>query len=121
VESDIVLRDSFISYPAMIKIIIENLLENSINFSGIADPYIRFRVYQTDGYVTIEMQDNGQGISLEYQERIFEMYFRGNERSKGNGLGLYIVQKAVEKLDGIVRMETVANKGTTFFVELPFR
>jgi len=120
-ESEIVLRDSFISYPAMIKIIIENLLENSINFSGIADPYIRFRVYQTDGYVTIEIQDNGQGISSEYQERIFEMYFRGNERSKGNGLGLYIVHKAVEKLDGIIRMKTIANKGTTFFVELPFR
>jgi len=120
-ESDIVLRDSFISYPAMIKIIIENLLENSINFSGMVDPYIRFRVYQTEGYVTIEIQDNGQGISSEHQERIFEMYFRGNERSKGNGLGLYIVQKAVEKLDGIIRMETIANKGTTFFVELPFR
>lgn len=121
VECDVTLRDSFISYPAMIKIIIENLLENSINFSGIVDPYIRFKVYQVDGYVTLEVQDNGQGIPTEYQERIFEMYFRGNERSKGNGLGLYIVQKAVEKLDGIIRMESVSNKGTTFYVDLPFR
>ena len=115
------MRDSFISYPAMIKIIIENLLENSINFSGVVDPYVRFRVYQIDGHATIEVQDNGQGIPPEYQERIFEMYFRGNERSKGNGLGLYILQKAVEKLDGVIRMESVSNKGTTFYVELPFR
>lgn len=116
---DIKLRDSFSSYPAMIKIIIENLVENSINFSGVSDPYIHFSVKQTDGYVSIEVNDNGQGIPEEFHKRVFEMYFRGNERSKGNGLGLYIVEKAIEKLDGIIRIESGQNKGTTFFIDLP--
>ena len=45
---------------------------------------------------------------------IFEMYFRGNERSKGNGLGLYIVKKAAEKLNGVVEFETQWGHGSTF-------
>lgn len=121
VECDVKLPESFSSYPAMIKIIIENLVENAINFCGVVDPYIHFSVKQTDGYVTIEMRDNGQGIPVEYHKRVFEMYFRGNERSKGNGLGLYIVEKAVEKLDGIIRLESSANKGTTILIELPLQ
>ena len=57
---------------------------------------------QSGDYVTIEIQDNGQGIAKELQDQIFDMYYRANERSKGNGLGLYIVKKAVEKLDGAI-------------------
>ena len=50
-------------------------------------------------------------------EKIFDMYFRGNECSKGNGLGLYIVKKAAEKLNGRVTLEPTEN--TSFIVTLP--
>jgi nitrogen fixation/metabolism regulation signal transduction histidine kinase len=43
------------------------------------------------------VEDNGQGIQDENRAKIFEMYFRANDRSKGNGLGPYIVKKAVQK------------------------
>ncbi len=113
---EIELKESFYSYPALLRIIIENLVENSIFFCGVNDPVIQFKVYDTEGEVVMEVQDNGEGIADEYKERIFEMYFRANERSKGNGLGLYIVKKAVEKLNGVITLKSELHKGTTFTV-----
>ncbi len=113
---EIGLKESFYSYPALLRIIIENLVENSIFFSGVSDPIIRFKAYSSGGVVVMEIQDNGEGIPDEYQDRIFEMYFRANERSKGNGLGLYIVKKAAEKLNGIITVKSTLHVGTTFTV-----
>ena len=114
VSSQIDPLTTFNSYPAMMRTIIENLVENSIQFRGPHDPFIKLKAYVSGEEIIVEVQDNGQGIEEEYQERIFEMYFRGNERSKGNGLGLYIVEKAVEKLNGIVEFETEWGVGSTF-------
>jgi signal transduction histidine kinase len=116
---EISMKEPFISYPAMVKIIIENLVENSIHFSGINNAFIKLKAYQNGEYFSLDIQDNGQGIAKEYLDRIFEMYFRGNERSKGNGLGLYIVKKAVEKLDGSITVSSIYQSGTTFTVMLP--
>jgi signal transduction histidine kinase len=119
VSSEIKLNDPFISYPAMVKIIIENLVENAVAFSGINQPHLKLKAVQTGDYITIDVQDNGQGIARELQEQIFDMYYRANERSKGNGLGLYIVKKAVEKLDGSISVSSILQIGTTFSVMLP--
>ena len=118
---DVSLRHPFISYPAMVRIIVENLVENAIYFSGVNHPFIKVKVVENGEYITIDFQDNGQGIAKEYQEQVFDMYFRGNERSKGNGLGLYIVKKAVEKLDGSITLSSIPMVGSTFTVMLPIR
>jgi signal transduction histidine kinase len=120
-ESDLHLTRPFVSYPAMVRIIIENLVENAIYFCGTHDPYVRVTAYEERDKVVIEVKDNGQGIDPQYYGRIFDMYFRGNERSKGNGLGLYIVRKAVEKLHGTVGLEAVPTGGSLFRVHLPVR
>jgi signal transduction histidine kinase len=65
------------------------------------------------------VSDNGQGIDAAYHHRIFDMYFRANERSKGNGLGLYITKKAVEKLNGEISFESAAGHGCVFKVIVP--
>jgi len=113
------LKDSFYSYPAMFKTIIENLIENAIHFSGFNQPYINIKAIQQVDHVNLEVEDNGQGIDPQFKDRIFDMYFRGNERSKGNGLGLYIVKKAVEKLNGQITFFSVYGKGSTFLVSFP--
>lgn len=113
------LKESFYSYPAMFKTIIENLVENAIFFSGVVQPYINVKAYVQDGQMILEVKDNGQGIDAQYQDRIFDMYFRGNDRSKGNGLGLYIVKKAIEKLNGQITFQSDFGKGSTFRVSLP--
>jgi signal transduction histidine kinase/tetratricopeptide (TPR) repeat protein len=116
---EINLKESFYSYPALLRIIIENLVENSIFFSGVDDPSIHFKAYRQESNVIMEVHDNGEGISGEYLDRIFEMYFRANERSKGNGLGLYIVSKAVEKLSGHLSLQTEVHKGSVFTITFP--
>ena len=117
---DVKLPHPFHSYPALIRIILENLIENAVFFCGTNMPSIQVQMVELDeSEVKIEVRDNGQGIAPELQNRVFDMYFRGNERSKGNGLGLYIVKKAVEKLNGRIEMESALHEGTTFHVFLP--
>ncbi len=114
------LKESFISYPTLINIIVENLIENSIRFCGVEDSFIRLNVSKVDNYLKLEVEDNGQGIDAAYHNRIFEMYFRANERSKGNGLGLFVVKKSVEKLGGTISFVSRLYIGSTFTVTLPF-
>lgn len=116
---EIELKGTFYSYPALLRIIIENLVENSIFFCQPEDPFVRLRAYGSGDEVIIEVTDNGEGISEELKDRVFEMYFRGNERSKGNGLGLYIVKKAVEKLDGSISLTSKLHEGSCFTVRFP--
>ncbi|NOS92316.1 MAG: HAMP domain-containing histidine kinase, partial [Cyclobacteriaceae bacterium] len=111
----------FLSYPAMVKIIIENLIENSVHFAITENPFVKIGISVTESEAVIEVQDNGEGILEEYQSRIFEMYFRANERSKGNGLGLYIARKAAEKLNGTISFTSTYAQGSTFTVRLPNR
>lgn len=121
VEIDTPAHGSFYTYPAMLRIILENLLENAIFFCGVEQPFIRLQAECHDEEVVLIVSDNGQGIDQQYQDRVFDMYFRGSDRSKGNGLGLYIVKKAVEKLHGRIILQSEYGRGTTFRVSLPRR
>jgi len=119
VLTEIKLEQPFFSYPVLVKFIIQNLLENSIAFCGVQSPFIKFRAYQVADETVLEVSDNGQGIELTYINRIFDMYFRANEKSRGNGLGLYIVRKMVDKLNGRIDLKSELGLGTTVWVYLP--
>jgi signal transduction histidine kinase len=112
---------SFLSYPALIKIVIENLIENSISFIGSQNAKVQIRVESVENGISLIVEDTGGGIDPEYIDRVFEMYFRANEHSKGNGLGLYIVKKVVEKLDGEIEISSTLDKGTVVSVFLPYQ
>lgn len=119
VTSEFKLTQPFYSYPALVKVIIENLMENSIQFSSPVNPKIHFSADEVDESVILELTDNGHGIPSGFHDKIFDMYFRGSHYSKGNGLGLYIVKKAVEKLSGEIMFTSEVDKGTKFSVRLP--
>jgi len=119
VLTEIKLEQPFFSYPVLVKFIIQNLLENSIAFCGVQSPFIKLKAYQVADETVLEVSDNGQGIESTYLNRIFEMYFRANERSRGNGLGLYIVKKMVDKLNGRIELKSELGLGTTVWVYLP--
>jgi signal transduction histidine kinase len=105
----------------MVKIIVENLFENAVFFARPGEPFIKLKAVSFEDKVVIEVEDNGEGILPEYHDKVFEMYFRANERSKGNGLGLYIVAKAVERLQGTISFTSEVNIGTKFTLTFPER
>ncbi len=119
VVTEVKLNQLFYSYPALVKFIVQNLLENAIAFCTTESPVVWMKAYEEANQVVIEVTDNGQGINLAYLPRVYEMYFRTNERSKGNGLGLYIVKKMVDKLNGRIELRSEIGLGTTVQVFLP--
>jgi len=104
-----------------LKVILSNLISNSIRYhdSSKQDKYIRLRYQSGAASFYLMVEDNGQGIDPAFHQRVFEMFFRANEKSKGSGLGLYIVKETLEKLSGSIHLESKPGVGTTFKVTLP--
>jgi len=104
--------------------ILANLVENSFNFTP-SGGMICMRARQMGDQIEIDVIDNGMGISLPEQERIFERFFRGEQSLllgvSGTGLGLSIVLNLVEMHDGRiwVTSDGIPGKGSTFTVSLP--
>jgi signal transduction histidine kinase len=110
----------FKSEWVIINTILQNLIENSIKYiREDVKPYIAIKVYSlTTGNLNIEVEDNGQGIPKEYQDKIYDMFYRANEKADGSGLGLYILKKAVERLQGEVTLKSDLGRGSLFTVLL---
>jgi signal transduction histidine kinase len=121
VIEDIELKRSFESYSSLVHVVLENVIENAIHFSSPVDPYIKIKAWDSPEKVVISIEDNGQGIAEEYKDRVFDMYYRGNITSKGNGLGLYIAKKAVTRLSGAIHFTSTLNKGSAFVIEFPLK
>ncbi len=105
----------------LLLIVCERLIENSLAFRANIDknPFIRLSFYRKDGKVVMEVEDNGIGIPLNFYHKIFSMFFRASEKSKGNGLGLYIARKAAEKLQSDITFDSKVDVGTKFYLILP--
>lgn len=105
---------------SLLKNIIINLCSNSIKFSpDDGNILIHSRV---DGrHLTLIVKDNGIGISAEDQQHLFERFFRaGNAANvQGTGLGLHIVAKYVELMNGSVSLKSEIGEGTEITVQIP--
>lgn len=103
------------------KTIIKNLVENSIIYSTPeSTAFVKVFVTYQENVLKLEVVDNGRGIDPRIQSKVFNMFFRGTEKSKGSGLGLYIVKNAVEKLNGSIQLSSKLNEGTKFSVYIPY-
>jgi signal transduction histidine kinase len=104
------------------KTIVENLVSNAIKYSDDEgdDSFVQLDAYiGSNGSVNITIGDNGVGIPEKYQAQVFGMFKQFHpERANGTGLGLYIVQKGVEKLNGSITFES-STDGTSFNINLP--
>lgn len=105
----------------MLRVILLNLLENAFQFQKITskEHQVNVALEKQEGFVKIIVEDNGMGIPKEYQQKMFDMFFRASEASQGNGLGLYIVRKAVEKLQGEIVVESEVGSFSRFMIMLP--
>jgi signal transduction histidine kinase len=101
--------------------VIANLLGNALKFVREGEkPFIQVGADGKGDTVRFWMQDNGIGIAPEYHEGIFRVFERlDGRRFKGTGVGLSIVKKGLERLNGRVGVKSELGKGACFWFELP--
>lgn len=107
---------------ALVSQAFSNLVDNALKYMDPDRPgHIRITGCLEDEFAAYTIEDNGIGIAPEYRERIFEVFHRLNPRDAvgGEGLGLTIVTRALDRMNGSIRLESTLNKGSRFFVSLP--
>lgn len=111
----------FMSDHLRIHLILEHLIQNALNFQDLkkTEKFVDIDIRVTPQNATIEICDNGEGISKENIGDIFQMFYRSSEASKGSGLGLYIVQEAVNKLHGEISVASSKGVGSNFVIKIP--
>ncbi len=120
IRSDIRMKKNYVGDITVLTSILQNLIQNSISYRRHdTDSFVNVSVFPEAKNVIIEVTDNGKGIPPELQKKVFEMFFRGDESSKGSGLGLYIVSASVDKINGTIDLKSTVGKGTTIRVILP--
>jgi signal transduction histidine kinase len=107
------------SDPKLMSIILDNLLENAVIFRKTKKAKILIQLSEDTKSIIIKVKDDGLGILKEQHDKIFEMFYRGSQKSKGNGLGLYLVKKSVVKLQGQISVVSEEGKFTTFTIAFP--
>jgi len=100
-----------------------NIIHNAVKYSPVGD-VVSVRVRPGNGpHVVVEIQDNGPGIPLEDQPKVFDRFYRVDKarwrESGGTGLGLSIAKWAVEAHGGAIALKSELNKGCTFQITLP--
>jgi PAS domain S-box-containing protein len=104
-------------------LILKNLLENAIKFNNKENKEISMEAGRSNSGIFIKVQDNGDGISGEDLEKIFNLFYQVDKHRTGNvpgyGLGLAIVQQLVKGLGGSIQVESEIGKGSTFILTLP--
>ena len=107
----------------LVRIVLENLIDNAIKFyndSDRVDSFMNVHISRVEnGSVKARVIDNGIGISESSPGKLFQMFSRASERSETGGIGLYITKTAVEKIGGKIGLLTTPEGYTEFYVILP--
>ncbi len=111
----------FVTDRLRLATIMNNLVGNAVKYQRVDEPNprvdITFSVDEKGGTLTVT--DNGEGISANVHEKVFEMFYRNSQNSVGSGLGLYLCKEIVHKMDGEIKLTSESGKGSTFIVKLP--
>lgn len=100
--------------------VFSNLIDNAIKFGDSKRPLeINISGFKDDNYAVYCVSDNGIGIDKKQQQKIFEVFQKIDNKSSGDGLGLSIVYKILEKQNGKIWVESEIGFGSKFFVSLP--
>jgi signal transduction histidine kinase len=104
----------------MIRRVTINLLENAIKYTR-SGGQVSIKAEVQSGEIVVSVQDNGPGISVQNQQRLFEKFSRIHHegRPKGLGLGLAFCRLAVNAHGGKIWLESEEGQGSTFIFSLP--
>ena len=100
--------------------VLRHLLENALKFRGADVPRIHLSARRVGNQWEVSVRDNGPGIEAPYRERVFLPFKRLHGRNyAGNGMGLAISKKLIERHHGKIRVESEPGGGATFVFSLP--
>lgn len=123
VTCDIQLDTSHVLFSdkARLKVLFDNMISNSHQFLDKSKDrhFLHILVKNVNKDWEIRFTDNGIGIEEKHIDRIFDMFYRATNTTKGSGIGLYIVKQAIVKLGGTISCEAEIGEGTSFVVKLP--
>lgn len=114
--------DPVLIEPQTFKVIFENILSNAIRYGDArkSKHSIEVKTTSDESYIYVHVADNGMGIPQAKQHVVFHMFKRIDERS-GDGLGMALVKKQVDRLGGNITFKSAEGEGTEFIVSLPLR
>ena len=103
--------------PKNLRSVVYNLLSNAIKYrSPHRKPVIDIRCEETPEYQVLTVSDNGLGMNLTAESKLFTMFRRLHDHVEGTGVGLYIVKKIVENAGGKIIVKSQLDQGSTFTV-----
>lgn len=112
----------FYTDQQLVELIVIDLIDNAVKFRDsfkAEEAYVNFSISVRNNFLNIVVEDNGLGIEENIKQSIFDMFFKGSEKSKGSGLGLFIVKIALEKLNGEVTLDSTLKDKTIFKIQIP--
>ena len=118
VEPNLMVR----AQSAILRQVLSNLLNNAVKFTKPGmPPSVEVAAYRQRDYIQIDISDQGIGIALQHQERVFQVFERlhNAEEYPGTGIGLAIVKRGITRMRGIVSLRSELGKGSTFEIRLP--
>ncbi len=101
---------------AKLEQIVYNLLKNAVDALAESGT-ISVRIYRQGGYLTVKVHDNGPGIPSDIRNLLFDPFF--TTKRNGTGLGLWVVYRLTQSLEGVIEVDSENDQGTTFYVSVP--
>lgn len=108
--------------PKLIRLVLQNLLSNAWKFTAkVPQAEIRFGATHIDGQNAFFVADNGAGFDMAYADKLFGAFQRlhSSQEFEGNGVGLAIVQRVINRHNGRVWAKAAPGQGATFYFTLP--
>lgn len=108
--------------PEGLAMVLRNLVDNALKFTGDSQPpRLTIRGNTKAESAILEVGDNGIGFDMQFHDRIFDIFQRLQraEDYPGTGIGLAIVQKAMQRMGGRIWAQSAPGQGATFYLELP--
>jgi signal transduction histidine kinase len=103
------------------RVALEHVIDNAIQFSdgGKKRKFIEVLGNVNFTSCSVNVIDNGIGMENGTEAKVFDLFYRGTEQSKGLGIGLHVVREVLEQMGGSVSVHSVHKAGSKFFLWLP--
>lgn len=101
--------------------VLQNIIENAIKYNDPSKEksVLKINISKSAKNYLFVFEDNGIGVPANKKEKIFDMFYKVNEKSIGSGMGLHIVKETIKKMGGNIEVNSEEKVGTSFVISIP--